>query len=164
MTKWQRRARLMIGVFAIVFAVIESTGGRVERFSLSREDVRVEYDKQLTYGDRSMKMLGVKIITDDRGGRSFTMTGQEGQVGQNESTITLNGDVRLVSSDGMAVRAEQATYTDGDGIVRAPGPVEFSGGRLTGSGVGMIYDKGRDVLSILDQTVEIGRASCRERV
>src|SRR5713101_2206470 len=99
MTPWQRHARLLIGVFAIVFAivvgfaierrqstprsqallrtdpgaVVESTGGRVERFKLSRENVRVEYEKQLTYADGSTKMLGVRIITEDRGGRSFTV-------------------------------------------------------------------------------------------
>src|SRR5207247_2340769 len=94
MTPWQRNARSFIGIFAIVFAIIvgfaikrrqstpsspallrtdpgavvESTGGRVERFKLSHENVRVEYEKQLTYADGSTKMLGVKIITEDRSG------------------------------------------------------------------------------------------------
>ena len=79
---------MLIGVFAIAFAivlafafrhpaavvqaptpvrtdpgaVVESTGGRVERFKLSHEDVRVEYQKQLTYADGSTKMLGVTIL------------------------------------------------------------------------------------------------------
>src|SRR5258708_2227879 len=152
MTPWQRNARLLIGVFAIVFAivvafaiqrrqaapssssllrtdpgaVVESTGGRVDRFKLSHEDVRIEYEKQLTYADGSTKMLGVKIITDDRNGRSFTVTGKEGHVGRDESAMVLDGDVRLSSSDGMTVKTEHATYTDGDGIVRAEGPVEFT--------------------------------------
>ena len=65
MTKWLRRARLLIGVFAIVFpivvffafkrrgapastanvvrtdpgAIVQSTGGRITRVTLSREDV-----------------------------------------------------------------------------------------------------------------------------
>ena len=69
-------------------AVVESTGGRVERFKLSREDVRVDYERQLTYANGSTKLMDVTVITDERGGgRSFTVTGKEGQVGQNESTL-----------------------------------------------------------------------------
>ena len=49
--------------------------------------------------------------------------------------------MRLAASDGMTVRTEHATYADSDGIVRAPGPVEFTRGRMSGTGVGMTYDK-----------------------
>jgi lipopolysaccharide export system protein LptA len=179
MTPWQRKARLLIGVFAIAFAivvafafrrsapavqaptpvrtdpiaVVESTGGRVERFTLSREDVRVEYQRQLTYADGSTKMLGVTITTDNRGGRSFTMTGKEGQIAQKESAISLNGAVQLVASDGLTVNTEHAAYNNSDGVVRAQGPVEFVRGRLSGSGVGMTYDKDTDVLQILEKAV-----------
>ena len=134
-------------------AVVESTGGRVERFKLSHEDVRVEYQKQLTYADGSTKMLGVTIITEDRGGRSFTMTGKEGQIAQKESAISLNGAVNLVASDGLTVKTEHAAYNDSDGVVRGEGPVEFVRGRLSGSGIGMTYDKDNDVLQILDKAV-----------
>ena len=143
MTKWQRRARLVIAIGAVAFAmvvafslkrrspqptagaaprtdpgaVVEVTGGRVERFKLSREDVRVAYERQLTYANGSTKLIGVTISSDERtGGRSFTVTGNDADVGQNESTIQLNGDVRLASSDGMTVRTEHATYSDKDGL------------------------------------------------
>lgn len=177
---WQRRLRLFIGLFAVAFAVVvvfafrqrapaappppivrtepgvvvESTGGRVERFRLSREDVRVEYEKQLTYADGATKLVDVTIVTEDRNdGRSFTVTAKEGQVSQDESTIALTGDVRLVSSDGMTVRTVRASYADKEGIVNAEGPVDFSRGRMTGSGIGMTYDKQRDVLWILSEAV-----------
>lgn len=177
---WQRRLRLFIGLFAVAFAVVvvfafksraptappapmvspergvvvESTGGRVERFKLSREDVRVEYQKQLTYADGATKLVGVTIVTEDRSdGRSFTVTAKEGQVSQDESTMALTGDVRLVSSDGMTVRTGHASYADNEGIVKAGGPVDFSRGRMTGSGIGMTYDRQRDVLWILNQAV-----------
>ena len=180
MTKRNRLARLIIAVFAVAFAVVvafefrprpadsvaapvartdlkavvESTGGRLMRFKREHEDVSVEYDRQLTYADGSTKLLGVKVSTDERGGgRAFTVTGKEGQVGQNESVVALNGDVRLVASDGFTARTEHATYNDSEGLVRAPGPVEFANGRMSGSGVGMTYDKNLDVLSILDQAV-----------
>lgn len=179
MTKWQRWARLIIAVSAVAFAivvafalkrrapapiaslvvrtdpgaVIESTGGRVERFKLAREDVRVEYEKQLTYADGSTKMMGVRIVTGNRGGRTFTVMSKEGRVANGESTIQLDGDVRLAGSDGMTARTEHATYSDSDRIVRAPGPVEFIRTRTRATGVGMTYDQDRDVLWILDQAV-----------
>lgn len=178
MTRWQRRARFVIAIVAVAFAivvvlalkrrmvqptaqpvsradpgaVVEVTGGRVERFKLSREDVRVAYERQLTYADGSTRLVEVTIAADERGGsRSFTVTGKEADVGQNESTIHMNGDVRLAASDGMTARTERASYSDKDGFVRAMGPVEFSRGRMAGSGFGMTYDTVHDVLMILDR-------------
>ena len=175
MTSWQRRARLAIAISALGFAafvlfalktrdaqpspavaertdpsaVVEVTGGRVERFRLSREDVRVAYERQLTYADGATKLIGVTITADERaGGRTFTVTGNEGSVGQNESLLQLNGDVRLTASDGLTVRTDHASYSDKDGSVRSTGRVEFSRGRLTGSGAGLSYDTTRDSLVI----------------
>jgi lipopolysaccharide transport protein LptA len=180
MIPWQRRARLVIGISAVVFAVVvaftlkrrdtqpsgasasrtdpgaivEVTGGSVERFKLSREDVRVAYERQLTYADGSTKLLGVTIAADQRaGGRSFTINAKEGQVGQNESALRLTGEVRLGASDGLNVRTEEAAYSVKDGMVRAEGPVEFSRGLMNGSGTGMTYDTLRDVFAILDRAV-----------
>src|SRR5206468_30528 len=93
-------------------AVVESTGGRVERFKSSREDVRVEYQRQLTYANGSTRLMGVSIVTSERGGgRSFTVTSREGESGENESTLTLTGDVHLTASDGMTAQTERATYS-----------------------------------------------------
>ena len=105
-------------------AVVESTGGRVERFKLSREDVRVAYEQQLTYANGSTKLVGVTIAADERaGGRSFTVTGNEANVGQNESTFHMNGDVRLTASDGMTVRTEHADlFRQATAFVRRRGP------------------------------------------
>jgi LPS export ABC transporter protein LptC len=180
MSRWQRRARLAIAISALGFAavvvfalkkrdaqstpvaavrtdpsaVVEVTGGRVERFKLSREDVRVAYERQLTYADGATKLVGVTITADERaGGRTFTVTGNEGSVGQNESLLQLTGDVRVTASDGLTVRTDHASYSDRDGIVRATGRVEFSRNRLTGSGTGLSYDTVRDALVISNQAV-----------
>src|SRR6185295_16913498 len=67
--------------------------------------------------------------------------------------IVLDGDVRLVGSDGMHLTTEHATYADNDATVRAPGPVQFTRGRVKATGVGMTWDKTLDVLTILDQAV-----------
>jgi LPS export ABC transporter protein LptC len=135
-------------------AVVESTAGTSARFKSGHEDVRVEYQRQLTYQDGTTKLLGVKVSTDDRGdGRSFVVTGKEGDVGKDESVVNLNGDVKLVEQDGFTARTVHASYDSKDGVVRAPGPIDVFHNRLSGSGRGMTYDNGSDTLTILDQAV-----------
>lgn len=179
MTVWQRRARLVVGVSAIAFAVfvglqfkrrapaaslpagvrtepgavVETTGTRTERFSLSHESVRVTADKQLTYADGSSKLIGVHVVAEDSNGKgTFTATGKEASVGKDETTIVLTGDVRLESST-IHARTEHATFTKTDDIVRSPGPTEVSEGKTSARGVGMTFDRTADVLTILDQAV-----------
>jgi LPS export ABC transporter protein LptC len=135
-------------------AVVESTGGTSMRFKSGHEDVRVEYQRQLTYQDGSTKLVGVKVSTDDRGdGRSFVVTGKEGDVAKGESVVVLSGDVKLVEKDGFTARTLRASYNNADGMVRAPGPVDFFHGRLSGSGQGMTYDKNTDTLALLDRAI-----------
>jgi len=134
-------------------AIVESTGGRAVRFNRAHEDIRVEYERQLTYKDGSTRLLGVKIATDNRGdGRRFVVTGDEGQMATDESTVTLTGHIRLVEGDGFTVETDTATYDKRDTTVRAPGPVTFHHNRLSGSGMGMLYEKQTDVLTILQKS------------
>ena len=100
-------------------------------------------------------MQGVTIVFDERNGgtRTFTITGKEGHVGKNATTMVLDGAVKLVGTDGMTVLTEHATYAEADGVVRAPGPVDITRRRLHATGVGMTWDKTADVLTILDQAV-----------
>lgn len=132
-------------------AVVETTAGTTTRWNLSRQDVVVSYDRQLTYGDGTVRLVGVKILTDERGSgkRTFNVSAKEGKIGKDEAELTLTGDVNMSASDGMVVRTDQARYAKADGQIRAPGHVEFTRGRLSGSGIGMVYDEGRDVLSLL---------------
>jgi len=134
-------------------AIVESTGGRAVRFNRAHEDIRVEYERGLTYKDGSSKLLGVKIATDDRGdGRRFVVTGDEGQVAKDESIVALSGHIKLVEGDGFTVETDKATYDKRDTTVRAPGPVTFHHNRLSGSGIGMLYEKQTDVLTILQKS------------
>ena len=177
----RKNARLIIAVFGVVFAVfvalqfkrrgpvgpianiappssgavVETTGGQTQRFDSSREHVRVKYDKLLTYSNGSSKLVGVTVTMEDRAdnGRSFVITGREGSVESGETKIVLDGDVRMESSDGLTARTEHATYTSNDGNVSAPGPVQVSKGRMSASGKGLAYDKGRDMLTVLEQAV-----------
>ncbi len=133
-------------------AILESTSGRAVRFNRAHEDVRVEYERQLTYADGSTRLLGAKVVADDRGdGRSFTLTGDEGDVGKDESVVTLTGHIALVEGDGFTAETDAATYDNRDNKLHAPGAIAFHHDRLSGSGAGMQYDKNSDVLTILSQ-------------
>ena len=179
MSHWQRRARLFIAIGAVAFAVvvalafkrrapspdssavattdpkavIETASGSTWRFNREHEDVRVEYEHLVSYPDGAMKLLGITVVTQRAGGRTFTITGREGDVAKDESEFSLTGDVHITNDDGLAVRTERATYAENDGVVRAPDAVDFSRGRMSGSAVGMTYDRKQNVMTLLDQVV-----------
>jgi LPS export ABC transporter protein LptC len=134
-------------------AIIETTGGKAVRITGAHEDIRVESERQLTYPDGSTKLSGVKISADNRGdGRHFVVIADEGQIGKNESAVALKGHIQLVEGDGFTAETGSATYDTHDAVVRAPGPVTFHHNRLSGSGIGMLYEKTSDVLTILEQS------------
>ena len=179
MTLWQRRARFIVGGAAVVFAlfvafefksrepaaparpiartdpaaVVESTGGRIERFQLSRENASIAYEKQLTYADGSSKLVGVSIATDERNGDGpFSATAREASIGKDESTVVLTGDVRVASA-AIHARTDHASYTKSDNTLRAPGPTDLAEGKTSASGVGMTFDRNADALTIHDRAV-----------
>ena len=89
--------------------------------------------------------MGVKVVTERAGGRTFTVAANQGEAGKDESNLALTGNVRLTVSDGLAVRTERATYSESDGSLHAPGPIEFSRARLSGTAQGLTYDKKQDL-------------------
>ena len=148
MTRWQKRARLVLAAVAVAVvaivaltlrerhtpqtnpgvarvdpaAVAESAGGRMVQASGTRVPGIVDYERMLAYADGTAKLIGPKISTD-RGGRQSVVTAREAAVGKDQAHVTLTGDVKLTSSDGLTASAAQATYDRAAGLVRAPGRV-----------------------------------------
>ena len=176
--RWQRIARLVLAVIGIAFAigvgmtmkrrttpqsqppvprtdptaVVESEGGSTVRINGSREQGVLTYDRLLTYANGATRMVGV-TITSDRNGKTFVVKGAEGQAGENESSMELTGGVTMEASDGMKVAADRATYARSENLVRIPGAVTFSRGRMSGSGIGLDYNFTQDVIVISDRPV-----------
>ena len=175
--RWQRVARAGIGLFAVGFAVAtylavrqrtqppggppverrdpkaiaESTGGESKMAKGTVEDYTFEYERLLTYEDGTSKAEGVTIKVPERSGRGFTLTARNATARNDQSTMAVDGDVKLVTSDGIDMRSSSATFDNGEGIVRVPERVRFSRQRMTGSSVGATFDRGRDVLWLLEQ-------------
>jgi len=175
--RWQKRARIGIALFGIAFAavvfatmrerekpippavpnrldpkaVVESSGSRLLRITGTKLDFEVLSDRQLAYANGAAKLLGVRIVVKEREGRDFLVTSKEAEAGENEKLLKLIGEVKLAASDGFELTADHATFNQDDGVVRAPGPVVFRKGGMSGSGVGMSYDKNTDVLTVNDQ-------------
>jgi lipopolysaccharide export system protein LptA len=176
--RWQHRARLGIAIFGIVFAavvfatirerekpippvmpnrldpkaVFESSGSRLLRVTGTKQDFEVLSDRQLVYENGAAKLFGVRIVVKEREGRDFLVTSREAEAGEGEKLLQLNGNVKLVASDGFELTTDHATFNQDDGVVRTPGPVVFKKGMMNGSGVGMSYDKNTDVLTVNDQS------------
>ena len=66
-------------------------------------------------------------------------------------TVLVTKGVKLTSDDGLEVTSDQANYDSRTAVVTIPGAVQFTKGRLTGSGVGATYDQNRNVLWLLDR-------------
>jgi lipopolysaccharide export system protein LptA len=139
-------------------AIVESGVGEHQYSKDGKLVFTLSWKSQLGYKDGSSSFREVKLTVPKKGERTFTVTADEGNVvapaegGETKvSTAVFKGNVVLTTDDGITVKAQEATYNDAEGIVRVPGAVEFTRGRMKGTGVGATYDKNRDVLWVLDQ-------------
>ena len=132
-------------------AKITTFGGDAIQMKGEKTNLRVEFERQTTSQQNETKLHGVKILVDNREGRSYVVTGKEAFVGQENSSFDVRGDVVLETNDGLVAKGQQATYVEAEHIVRVPGAVTFTRGRMSGSGVGFTYDEQRDTMWILDK-------------
>jgi LPS export ABC transporter protein LptC/lipopolysaccharide transport protein LptA len=178
MTRWQKRARAVLAIVAAAVltmvaltlrerrtpdtsqavarldpnAVAESAGGRMVQATGTRVPGVVDYERMMAYADGSARLIRPKITTT-RNGQEFVVTGREGRVDKDQSNVAINGEVTLTSADGLRLTTGEATYTRSEGLVRAPGPVSFSKGAVSGTAVGMSYHEPTSVLTLLDKVV-----------
>jgi lipopolysaccharide export system protein LptA len=131
-------------------AVAEVAGSRVTQATGMRIPGFIDSERYFAYEDGSLRFVKPKLTTT-RAGRDFVLEAREGNLGPDQSHMTVNGDVVLRASDGLTATADEARYSSGEQVVRVPGKVEFSRGAMSGSGVGMTYDQPREVVWLLDQ-------------
>lgn len=172
MNTWQKRARLGVAVFGFVFAgivyfaigerqpvappepvrrmdpkaIAETYAGILSQLSGDERPYEIRAERSQQYEDGSSRLFGVHITVRNRGGRDFAITANEADAGAEEVELRLSGDVALTASDGFELETAEATFDQNTGVARASGAVAFKKGRMSGSGVGMMYDQRNDVL------------------
>lgn len=133
-------------------AQIETKRGRVSQATGLKVPGFIDFEGMLTYPDGTMKFSKMKLTTN-RSGREFYLSADAAVIGPDQSHMEAKGHVVLQNNDGLHMTTDEATYSSGEEVVRAPHKVEFTKGNMRGSGVGMTYDRKRDVLWLLDQAV-----------
>ena len=171
---WQRRLRLAIAAGAVALAivvafafqhratapidrvvrsdpdaVVEMVDFRKTRHNRDKEEVAIHAGTMLLYGNGTSKGTKLTVTTVRDGGRTFVLKADHAEVGKDESSYALEGNVLLENSDGLKAQTERANYLEAEGVIRAAGPLTFSRGRMSGSGIGFAYDKNADRLRIL---------------
>lgn len=115
----------------------------------------VKAQDQVIYPDGRNLLKNATLTLPDRGGRTVRISGQEMDFvpgGDNQiAAAKVTGDVELETSDGLTVTSAAATYDGKSTVLTIPGDVEFTKGRMKGSGVGATYDQTREVLWLLDR-------------
>ena len=179
---WQRRLRLAIAVSAVALAVVvafafqrraDSPNDRVvrsdpdavieiedfrkTRHNRDKEEVTIAAGTMRLYGNGTSNGTNLTVTTVRGGGRTFVLKADRAEVGKDESSFVLEGNVRLENNDGLTAQTDRASYLEAEGVIRAAGPVTFSRGRMSGSGIGFTYDKNADRLRILkDLSIQAG--------
>ena len=81
---------------------------------------KIHAESEFVYPDGRAVLRGVTLTLPDRDGRTLMVTANEleniGKAGQAVGNVHLTGDVHLKTSDGIDVKAAEATYDDGGGI------------------------------------------------
>jgi lipopolysaccharide export system protein LptA len=176
MTSWQKRLRIGLAIFGIVFGVLvyRSIGERpaakpveaperldkkalletrqtvVEQVRGNEREFEIKSGRTLSYEDGSAKHLDV-VITRRTEGRVFVITAKEAQAGPQQIDLELSGGVKVAVSDGFELMTERATFSQSEGVARVPNEVTFKKGLMSGSGLGATYDQRSDVLTLTDQ-------------
>ena len=178
MGSWQKRARLGVAVVGVVTAgvvylamrerpdtatpaaiirmdpksVVEVAGAVLQGITGIEKNFEIDANRNYTYPDGSTKFVdGVTILVRKGDNRTFTVRATEALTDKDRISIELMGAVRLEDSDGFFLTTDRATYDRGKSIARTTGAVAFGKGRMSGTGVGIMYDQANNVLQVADQ-------------
>ncbi len=135
-------------------SLTDSGKGVLDLFKLGKGK-KIDYSKMVTYPDGRLEFTGVTLTIPDKDGKPVSIAADRADAvappgnAQDVTVGKLTGNVKLRTEAGVEVRAQEASYNEKDGMLTIPGAVEFSKGRMTGSGVGATYNRNNDVLWIL---------------
>jgi len=180
MKGWQRWLRVAIAIFGVGFAAllyvtvrdaqkpaavpapdgrtdteasIETRKGTVSSLGSGGEKWKVDSDRSLTYPDGRQKFTNVRATVPHRNGRVFSLTAKDAEVGPDKQQMVVKGSVELTANDGLVAETAEASFSQNEGVLRAPQRFSFRRKNLSGSSVGMVYDQNTDVMWFLSSAV-----------
>jgi len=109
------------------------------------------------YADGRNLLREAQVTLPDRDGRTVIIFGAEMEAiipaGSDKplQKATITKGAKFRTDDGFELTSEQATFDEASGMLNVPGDVQFTKGRMSGSGVGATYDRGRNVIWLLDK-------------
>jgi lipopolysaccharide export system protein LptA len=136
-------------------ATVQSGAGRLVRHKGDEEVGTIDYKSTKTYADGRMVFEQPHIRSSgDRGFEAWadkSETKGKSVNADNPGEMEFTGHVRVHMKDGLELLTDKAVYDDTTGGVQVPGPMSFSRGRMSGRGIGAVYDRAQDLLTVLDQ-------------
>ncbi|MXZ72772.1 MAG: hypothetical protein F4Z04_14900 [Acidobacteria bacterium] len=168
---WQRPLRLALALSVVAFGVVVGLGVRDRRAPeatvaldgadpdaiLQSRGARItlgdgtviKADQQFAYADGRSRLVAVDVAVPENDERiGLRIRGGEATGSQDEGEWTLSGDVAIETDDGMTGLTDEASYADGDGIVRMLAPARFEQGWMTLTGGTSRYDRRRGLLHL----------------
>lgn len=139
MTLWHRPVRIALGSFAVAFGVILTFGARDRTPSVvadmvsrtDREAVIESSDAQIL--QRENRSDNLKIEADR-------------QLGYEDGSVKLLGNVAIQFGDGLVVDTEEAIYENGGDLVTMPSSTAFGRPNLQATAGSARYEKTEDLL------------------
>lgn len=134
-------------------APLENPGGGIQEAidPTGRKRWAIRFGTHVALANGRQQLGGGVEATINREDRQFVITAREAEITPSDDgvkTAVFKTDVVVKGTDGLEVKAAEATYTQADGLIRIPGRVEFVKGRTSGSGRDSTYDQAREVLWI----------------
>jgi LPS export ABC transporter protein LptC len=121
---------------------VEDKQGK-KTWELEAKSIRQNREENLM----TLEDVVVKVYTED--GRSFTISGKQGQIHLDSKNIELAGDVVVTSNDGYQLKTQSVAYRHEEKKVGTSDPVEVEGEGLRLTGRGMVVDMGARTFTIL---------------
>src|SRR3954462_4069058 len=173
---WQKKARLAIAAFVIVFIAIvvvalrhrkpppaaaaaperrdkdcvleNNQSGEPHQSKNGKVVFSMKYGFLCTYADGRTRLGNGVEITATKNDKPFTIVSRDAEIVQSGDELKTRHFTKDVklTSEGTEVATDDATYDQPAGLLKAPGPVAFKRGRMHGTGVGATYDFNREVL------------------
>lgn len=137
-------------------AALENPGGGLQEATdpSGRQQWSIRFGRHVARADGSSELSGGVEATINRGDRRYVVKSNDAEVvpaADGVDRAVFRNDVVVTGDGGLEIKANEATYTQAEGVVTLPGPVTFTKGRTRGSGVGATYDQGREVFWLKEQ-------------